>query len=119
MDKLSAKCGVYSLLRADFTADLDHRFRDHDERLLQEIDKLIQANTTTLDGLLTARVDGVREELALELEAIRGDWQKEPLGRGEASASRLVGGGRDSAADSLGFDLDYRGKTHTAFSASV
>ncbi|KAE8821897.1 hypothetical protein D1007_00091 [Hordeum vulgare] len=105
MDKLSEEsCGMYSLLRADFTADMDHRFKDHGENLLQAVDKHIQANTATLDGLLTARVDGVQEELGLEFETLCSDWQKEPLGCGEASASRLVGGGCNSAIDSLVFD---------------
>ena len=60
--------GVYALLRADFTADLARRFKEHGENLLLAVDKLIQANTTTLDGLLSARVDGVRDEINLELE---------------------------------------------------
>ncbi|KAI4977220.1 hypothetical protein ZWY2020_051119 [Hordeum vulgare] len=115
MDNLSDEGhDVYSLLRADFTADLDQRFKDHGENLLQAVNNLIQANTATLDGLLTAPVDGVREELALELEAIRGEWQREAPRRGEASASRLAGSGRNPAANSLGFDQDYRGKAHTA-----
>ncbi|KAE8807366.1 hypothetical protein D1007_16424 [Hordeum vulgare] len=94
MDKLLDEGhGMYSLLWTDFTADLDQHFKAHEENLLQAVDKLIQANNTTLDGLLTARVDGVWEELALELEAVRADWPKESPGRGKASATRLVGDG--------------------------
>ncbi|KAE8817460.1 hypothetical protein D1007_04883 [Hordeum vulgare] len=78
MDKLPDKGrDVYSLLRADFTADLDQRFKAHGEDLLEAVDKLIQDNTATLDGLLSARVDEAREELALEVEAFRSDWRKE------------------------------------------
>ncbi|KAE8769509.1 hypothetical protein D1007_58887 [Hordeum vulgare] len=74
MDKLLDEGhNVYSLLRADFIADLDQRFKAHNENLLQVVDKLIQANNTTLDGLLTARVNGVEEGFGLELEAVRAD----------------------------------------------
>lgn len=116
MDKLSEDGrGVYALLRADFTADLDQRFKEHGENLLQAVDKLIQANTTTLDGLLSARVDGVRDEFALELEQIRGEWQKDPPGRVETSSSRLAGSGRGTASDSLGIDQEHRGKAHNTY----
>ena len=74
MDKLSEDGrSVYALLRADFSAYLDQRFKEHGDTLLQAVDKLIQANTTALDALLSARVDGVRDEFALEIEQVRGE----------------------------------------------
>ncbi|KAI5021710.1 hypothetical protein ZWY2020_058440 [Hordeum vulgare] len=79
MDKMSDEDrGVYALLCADFTADLDERFKDHIEKLLQAANKIIEANTAMLDGPLLGRIDGVHEELALELESVRDEWQKEP-----------------------------------------
>ncbi|KAE8805224.1 hypothetical protein D1007_18779 [Hordeum vulgare] len=116
MDQLSEDShGVYSLLWADFTADLDQRFKDHGELLLQEVVKLIKANTATLDRLLTARVDGAREKLHLELEHHQSDGSRELQARGETSAARLAGGGRNSAADPLGMDQDHRGKAHIPY----
>ncbi|KAI4984239.1 hypothetical protein ZWY2020_047937 [Hordeum vulgare] len=119
MDKLSNEGrSVYSLLRVDFTADLDQRFKGHNENLLQAIDKLIQANNTRLDGLLTTHVDEVWADLVLELKAVRRDWPRESPGRGETLPPRLVGGARNSAADSLGLDQDHRGKAHALASNS-
>ncbi|KAI4963208.1 hypothetical protein ZWY2020_016981 [Hordeum vulgare] len=100
MDHLSEESrGMYSLLHADFAADLDQRLKDHGELLLEVVNKLIKANTATLDGVLTAWLDGVREELHLELENHRSDWPWEPQAREETSASRLAGGGRNSATE--------------------
>ncbi|KAE8813810.1 hypothetical protein D1007_09001 [Hordeum vulgare] len=74
MNKLSHESrDVYSPLRVDFTADLDQRFKDHGKNILQTVDKLVQANTTMLVGLLTAHMYGVLEELGLELETLRTD----------------------------------------------
>ena len=116
MDKLSEDGrSVYALLRADFTADLDQRFKEHGDTLLQAVDKLIQANTTALDALLSARVDGVRDEFALEIEQVRGERPREQTGRIEISSSRMAGSGRGGASDSLGIDQEHRGKAHNTY----
>ena len=115
MDKLSEDGrGVYALLRADFTTDLDQRFKEHGNNLLQAIDKLIQANTTTLDALLLARVDGVRDEFALKSKQVHSERLREPTGCVETSSSRMHGSGRGAACDSLGIDQEHRGKARLA-----
>lgn len=69
--------GVYKLLRTDLTSDLEQRLKGQGDVLLQPMEKLIEANTATLDGLISARMDGVREEMALKLEQICGELHKD------------------------------------------
>ena len=118
MEKLSEDGrGVYELLRADLAVDLDKRFRDQGAGLLKAMEKLISTNTSTLDGLLSSRVDGVRDELLMEMEQIRGDQLKgSSPPQEDPSPSRGAGNGRGGGpTDSLGFDNDYRGKAHNTY----
>ena len=118
MEKLSEDGrGVYELLRADLAVDLDKRFRDQGADLLEAMEKLISMNTSTLDGLLSSRVDGVRDELLMEMEQIRGDQLKgSSPPQEDPSPSRVAGNGRGGGpTDSLGFDHDHRGKEHNTY----
>ena len=68
-----------------------------------------------LDALLSARVDGVRDEFALEIEQVRGERPREQAGRVELPSSRMAGSGRGGASDSLGIDQEHRGKAHNTY----
>ena len=67
---------VYELIRTEFAADLDSRFKEQGEVLLRSMTRLLEANNATLDGLLSVRVDDVREEMAIELEQLKADANK-------------------------------------------
>ncbi|KAE8792234.1 hypothetical protein D1007_33398 [Hordeum vulgare] len=109
MEKLSEK-GVYELLRTNFAMDIDHRFKEHSVDLLQMVSKLIDANTATLNGLLSACIDDVHDEVLMELEQLHGEMPKEalPPPPDRPSSSRLTRNGRiSSVANFLGIDNDH------------
>ncbi|KAE8818044.1 hypothetical protein D1007_04143 [Hordeum vulgare] len=82
---------------------------------------MMDANNTTLDNLMTARADGIRGEIALDLDQIRADLYKteavdpNPKSK-DISSSRNIGTGRGTALTSaLGFNNDHRGKAHNIY----
>ncbi|KAE8787375.1 hypothetical protein D1007_38693 [Hordeum vulgare] len=101
--------------------DLDHLFKEQGAYLLQAMAKLIDANMETLDGLLSARIDGVHGEVMMELEQLRGEMPKEvtpspPPPCDGPSLLHLARNGRNSAAnDFLGIDNDHRGMAHNPY----
>lgn len=50
---------VYELLRTEFAIDLKKKLKDQGESLLRSMSKLLKANNSTLDGLMSARVDDI------------------------------------------------------------
>ena len=59
---------LYQLVRSELIADLDARLKEQGDVLLKSMGRLLEANNATLLGLMFVRVDGVREEMALDLE---------------------------------------------------
>ena len=94
MEELNPESSVvYELLHHEIVSDT----------LLHSMSKLLEANNATLDGLMSVRVDGVREELALDQEQIKASMYKQettdPGHKGDgSSSSRNVGHGRGGAA---------------------
>ena len=77
MEELSSESrAVYELLRHEFADDLDRKLKTQAESLLQSMSKIIDANNTTLDKLMTARADRIRDEIALDLEQLRTNLYK-------------------------------------------
>ena len=69
MEKLSAEGrNIHEFVKAAVTDDLEQRLKVHSDDLLKSMTKLLQESTKTLDGLITARVDGVHSELHLDIE---------------------------------------------------
>ena len=81
---------MYELLRADFASDMNQRPKDQGENLLEAMSKLIDSNTSALDGLISARIDGVRAELNLEIDQIRAEQMKDTPLRREGSPVACV-----------------------------
>lgn len=76
MEKLSAEGrNIHEFVKAAVTDDLEQRLKVHSDDLLKSMTKLLQESTKTLDGLITACVDGVRSELHLDIEQIRSDLE--------------------------------------------
>lgn len=68
MDDLSGESrAVYELLRHEISVDLDQKLKAQGESLLQSMSKMLEANNSTLDGLMSARTDAIRDEVMLDL----------------------------------------------------
>lgn len=81
----------------------------------------MEANNAMLDGLMSARADGIRGKLALDLEQIKADLFKQdamdldPKADG-SSTSCNVGQGRGNATSNAhGFNNEHRGKAHNVY----
>lgn len=72
MERLSADGrSVYELLRADATQDIEQiqkLLKDQGEQMLQTMNKMLEANNAALDSLISARVDAVHQEVAIDME---------------------------------------------------
>ena len=78
MENLSAEGrNIHEFVKAAVTDDLEQRLKVHSDDLLKSMTKLLQDSTKTLDGLITAHVDGVRSELHLDIEQIRSDLERD------------------------------------------
>lgn len=77
MEELNAKGHlIYELLRIKFANDLDQKVKDQGESLLCSMSNLLEANNSTLDGLMSAREDDIQEELMLDIDQIKADLYK-------------------------------------------
>ncbi|XP_073360196.1 uncharacterized protein [Aegilops tauschii subsp. strangulata] len=112
---------IYELLRHEFSNDLDDTLRTHGESLLKSMSKMMERNNTMLDGLMSARANGIREELAIDLEQIRSDLYKtksqehDPKFDAATSSRNAVLGRGATATSALGFDNEHRGKAHNIY----
>lgn len=104
------------LLRHEISIDLDKKFKAQGESLLKSMNKMLEANNSTLDNLMS-----IRDEIALDLEQVRADVNKlestDPgLKLDGSSMSHNDDQARGSAAgDGLGFEGDHRGKVHNIY----
>ena len=122
MEELSDESrAVFDLLRHEINIDLDQKLKAQGESLLKSMSKMLEANNSALDNLMSARADGIREEITLDIEQVRADVNKlESVDQGprpEGSLpSRQGGPSRGGAAsDGLGFESDHRGKSHNIY----
>ncbi|KAI4978863.1 hypothetical protein ZWY2020_015616 [Hordeum vulgare] len=106
---------MYHLLRHEISTDFDLKINAQEESILQSMSTTLEANNSTLDGLMSAWADAIHDEVMLDLEQIRVDVNKiEAVDLGPkhdgGSSSRKVGQGSGGAStDTLGYDNDHRG----------
>lgn len=132
MDKLSDEAReIYELLKVDFNNSVDKRFKDQRDNILGAVCKMLDETTETLDGIITARVDGVREELSGDLAQMRSDLDKvhvhtptEPQlqtpkakSSGRATPRSLFAGSAPPPPPlgGQGTEADQRGKSHNLY----
>ncbi|KAI4977942.1 hypothetical protein ZWY2020_014496 [Hordeum vulgare] len=67
---------VYHLLRHEISTDFDLKLKAQEESILESMSRMLEANNSTLVGLMSARADTIRDEVMLDLEQIKADVNK-------------------------------------------
>ncbi|KAE8804189.1 hypothetical protein D1007_19941 [Hordeum vulgare] len=112
---------VYHLLRHEISTDFDLKLKAQEESILESMSRMLEANNSTLVGLMSARADTIRDEVMLDLEQIKADMNKlEAVDPGPkqdgGSSSRNVGQGRGGATtDAISYDYEHRRKAHNIY----
>ena len=87
MENLSAEGrNIHDFVKSAVADDLEQRLKSHSDYFLKSMTKLLQESTKTLDGLISARIDGVHSELHLDIKQIRSDRERVDKGDYEGRA---------------------------------
>lgn len=112
---------VYQLLRHEIFTDFDVKLKAQEDPILQSMSRMLEANNSTLDGLMSARADAICDKVMLDLKQIKVDVNKlEAVDPGPkqdgGSSSHKVGQGHGNATtDTLGYDNDHGWKAHNIY----
>lgn len=119
MDKLTVEGRqIHELLRGELNEGLDLKLLQQGEGIIQSVTKMLKEATEALDGLISNRIDGARDEFNLDMEQIREELGK--VGKMDAenlqcspSSSRGAGQGREArGSDPLHSEKGNSGGRH-------